>query len=251
MRQGAFIVFLSVAVTAFSPSVPAISRQPIPATSSYSPGKVVLAAAVGQEKEPGTPATSSASSVILTLTKPLGLLLEEVDENGNGVRVQDVTATGSAAPHAAALGGARVTRINDESVRDAPLDRVMELIAACDGDVRLEFQRPKVPWPVGTPVTIVVATGAAAPMEIQANVGDNLRQTLLQNNVDVYAGMQKITNCGGAGQCTLCAFDILEDHGAWEERSDYENSRLKSFPLARLTCLNVIQGPATIQKTKR
>jgi ferredoxin len=210
-----------------------------------------LSSASAQENEPSTQTTSSSSNTVtLSLVKPLGLLLEEVDESGNGVLVQDVTATGSAAPQADLLRGARITRINGDNVIDTPLDRVMNLIAACEGAVTLEFLRPKVPLPVGAPVAISVLTEATT-IEIQAKVGDNLRQTLLQNNIDVYAGMQKITNCGGAGQCTLCAFDLLDDHGEWDKRSDYENSRLKSFPLARLTCLNIIQGPAKIQKTKR
>ena len=230
--------FLSAAV-AFGP--PTFGTRSGPRTSQ----STVLYAA--PEKDSITPTTSKAFS--LTLTKPLGLMLEEI-QDGVGVMVQDVTAEGSAASYAEQVRGARVVRINAQNVQTAPFDQVMELIAACDGTVTLEFLPPKTPLPIGTPVTIAVVMKDAT-RELPAKVGDNLRQTLLNNNIDVYAGMQKITNCGGAGQCTLCAFDVLAEDGDWDERSEYENSRLKSFPKARLTCLNVIQGPATIQKTKR
>ena len=84
-------------------------------------------------------------------------------------------------------------------------------------------------------------------------MGDNLRKILLDNGVEVYTGFQNIGNCGGAGQCGLCAFDLLEgsESEGWLGRSDYEDKKLRRFPQARLTCLNSIQGPATIRKTKQ
>ena len=78
-------------------------------------------------------------------------------------------------------------------------------------------------------------------------MGDNLRQTLLDNNVEVYRGLKKkLGNCGGGGQCTFCAVDFVESEG-WEPRSEYEDSKIAKWPNARLSCLNNIQGPATIR----
>jgi hypothetical protein len=41
------------------------------------------------------------------------------------------------------------------------------------------------------------------------------------------------------------------DGDGWLERSDYEDKKLAKFPAARLSCLNSIQGPATMVKTQR
>jgi ferredoxin len=104
---------------------------------------------------------------------------------------------------------------------------------------------------LGTPVSIRVIQKNGSEMVLNAKVGDNLRQTLIDNGFEVYQGLkQKLGNCGGAGQCTFCAVDFVESQG-WAERSDYENQKLKKFPAARLACLNNIQGPATIKKTER
>jgi ferredoxin len=106
-------------------------------------------------------------------------------------------------------------------------------------------------YDVGTTVTIHVLQKHKPDIFIEAKVGDNLRQVLIDNDFEVYQGMkQKLGNCGGAGQCTFCAMDFLESDG-WSERSDYEDQKLAKFPYARLSCLNNIQGPVTIQKTER
>jgi hypothetical protein len=47
-------------------------------------------------------------------------------------------------------------------------------------------------------------------------------------------------------QCGFCAAEFVESEG-WPARSDYEDKKLKKNPNARLTCLNPIQGPATIK----
>jgi ferredoxin len=96
-------------------------------------------------------------------------------------------------------------------------------------------------------VTIAVLEEGGKETSIEAKVGDNLRKVLLENNIEVYKGLKKkLGNCGGGGQCTFCAADFVESEG-WGLRSDYEDGKLKKFPNARLTCLNNIQGPATIR----
>jgi ferredoxin len=134
---------------------------------------------------------------------------------------------------------------------------VMDTIINAPVTVKIEFvgqddETPMVPTlPIGTPVDLVYVTEQGKSQTIQAKVGDNLRQTLINNNIEVYQGFGQIMgNCGGAGQCKLCAMDFLESEG-WLERSDYEDKKLRKFPNARLSCLNSIQGPAKIQKTKQ
>jgi ferredoxin len=100
---------------------------------------------------------------------------------------------------------------------------------------------------IGTTVQIKVIQDGNEDKTIDAKVGENLRQTLLDNKVELYRGLKKkLGNCGGGGQCTFCAVDFVESEG-WEERMEYENTKIKKFPTARLACLNNIQGPATIR----
>jgi ferredoxin len=268
-------------VTAFLPT----NHQPVLMnhhhnllSSRYSFVAIVASASEGNEDSAESTRSSATTgtdqTLVVSLTKPFGLMLEEMEGNDGGVLVQDVGTTGSAVPFADQIRGAQIGWINNVSVMNRPFDDVMELMKQTDesSPFTIEFILTKPPLEVGTPVSIVVLNASNNQrIEIHAKVGDNLRQTLLNNNVEVYQGMQKLSNCGGAGQCTLCAFDFLPveestatssakndgtesttgriDH--WDVRSNYENDRLKKFPAARLTCLNIIQGPATIRKTKR
>eukprot|EP00537_Pseudo-nitzschia_pungens_P007056 CAMPEP_0172359346 /NCGR_PEP_ID=MMETSP1060-20121228/3558_1 /TAXON_ID=37318 /ORGANISM="Pseudo-nitzschia pungens, Strain cf. cingulata" /LENGTH=258 /DNA_ID=CAMNT_0013080957 /DNA_START=189 /DNA_END=965 /DNA_ORIENTATION=- len=208
-----------------------------------------------------TDASTDASLLSVTLEKPLGVVLEEVEEGQpKGVYVLELAEDGSAAASEfkdqlvglplARVEGTDVTAMDFDSVMDqliaAPspisLDFVLEPAAPADADADAD------PFPIGTTVAIKVLDNNGVPETIvEARVGDNLRTTLQQNNIEVYQGLkQKLGNCGGGGQCTFCAAEFVESEG-WAERSDYEDQRLAKSPTARLTCLNNIQGPATIR----
>jgi hypothetical protein len=157
----------------------------------------------------------------VTLTKPLGLLLEEVQEGAaRGVFVQDVTATGSAFAMADELRGWRLAKVMDTDCSALTFDAVMDLIRNSNGDeVTLSFAPLILPsssavgttpstavaaaatvvaYAEGTVVTMRVQQTAARKPDLvfQAKVGDNLRQALIANGVEVYQGMQKLSNCG-------------------------------------------------------
>ena len=101
-------------------------------------------------------------------------------------------------------------------------------------------------FPLGTVVNVTVLEGDKETV-VEMKVGDNLRLSLLEGGFEVYRGFKsKIGNCGGGGQCTFCAVDFLSNEG-WGDRSEYEDSKLKKSPEARLSCLNNIQGPAVIR----
>ena len=195
------------------------------------------------------PSTQIDTTLHLELTKPLGLILEQADTCG--VFVAQVNEEGSAATHKSDILNMKLLTVGTTDVTSENLETVMELIGATDEPVHLEFQSI---LPKGTPVSLTLQDDNGQELQqINAKVGDNLRQTLLDNNVEVYVGFkQKGFNCGGAGQCTLCSFDVLDCDKNWLGRSEYEDSKLGAkFPNARLTCLNEIQGPATLRKTKR
>ena len=189
----------------------------------------------------------------LSLVKPLGVILEENEENqAAGVFVKEVGDSGSAAEYAESIVGCKLLSVQGVDQTQASFDDVMEAIIAAPDTVTLEFEAKKeLDFAVGTLVKIVAEQEGKEDLAFEAKVGDNLRQALLDNGFEVYQGMkQKLGNCGGGGSCTFCAMDFVESQG-WPERSDYEDKKLAKNPDARLACLNPIQGPCTIRKAKR
>lgn len=220
----------------------------------------------------GDPADATNSAVetnvlSLSLPKPLGMILEENEEGApNGVFVKEFQDSGSALAYSSKLQGATLMKVQGNDVTRETFDNIMDSILNAPATVDLEFSVQQEAGgddevdaeddspPTSEPVSFSLGTAVTIQIDgqnIQAKVGDNLRQILLDNNVEVYQGLkQKLGNCGGGGQCTFCAMDFVESEG-WAERSDYEDQKLKKFPNARLACLNNIQGPATITKTQR
>ena len=190
------------------------------------------------------------------------MVLEEVEEDqAKGVYVLELAPGGSAAASEFKdrLVGLPLAKVMGTDVTNLDFDSVMEQLIAAPSPLSLDFivaaaaSSPPAAdevdeFPVGTTVAIKILDNKGNPETIiEAKVGDNLRTTLLENDIEVYKGMkQKLGNCGGGGQCTFCAADFVESEG-WGERSDYEDQRLAKAPNARLTCLNNIQGPATIR----
>jgi ferredoxin len=191
----------------------------------------------------------------VTLEKPLGMILEEVEEGeAKGVFVLELADDGSAAASEFKdqIIGRKLTTVEGEDVTNLVFDDVMEKLINAPSPVSLqlaaqeEMEETEPLFEVGTDVTINVLENGKENA-INAKVGDNLRTVLLENNIEVYKGLKKkLGNCGGGGQCTFCAAEFIESEG-WEDRSDYEDQKLKNAPAARLTCLNNIQGPATIR----
>eukprot|EP00529_Nitzschia_sp_RCC80_P032414 CAMPEP_0113484474 /NCGR_PEP_ID=MMETSP0014_2-20120614/23979_1 /TAXON_ID=2857 /ORGANISM="Nitzschia sp." /LENGTH=233 /DNA_ID=CAMNT_0000378075 /DNA_START=176 /DNA_END=877 /DNA_ORIENTATION=+ /assembly_acc=CAM_ASM_000159 len=208
-----------------------------------------------------TTSTTTPNIIQVSLEKPLGMILEEVEEGvPAGVYVKELADGGSASTlDDIDLVGLVVSKVNGDDMTIKSFDDVMETLIDSPSPVSLEFTTVNeggegddgiADYDVGTEVTIkVVDDSGAETASIQAKVGDNLRQILLENNVEVYKGLkQKLGNCGGGGQCGFCVADFVETDG-WVERSDYEAQKLKNNQptTARLTCLNNIQGPATIR----
>ena len=195
----------------------------------------------------------------LSLEKPLGLLLEEVEEGQpKGVKVEELSEAGSAyaSEYASDLVGLKVARVMGQDVTSLSFDDVMDCIIEAPSPVQISFEYDIVSvedevasFAIGTPVTLQVIQDSTTKT-INAKVGDNLRKTLLDNNIELYRGLKKkLGNCGGGGQCTFCAVDFVEEEcEGWVARSEYEDTKLnKKSATARLACLNNIQGPATIR----
>jgi ferredoxin len=207
-----------------------------------------------------TISTSSQLEALLSidLEKPLGIVLEEMEENApKGVKVEELSDAGSAyaSEYRNQLIGLKIAQVGETDVTNMAFDDVMECIINSASPVNISFEVPDEPaepaikqFNMGTAVQIKVIQEGNPDVTLDAKVGDNLRKTLLENKVELYRGLKKkLGNCGGQGQCTFCAVDFVEGEG-WQERSDYENKKIAKLPPnARLACMNNIQGPATIR----
>lgn len=176
----------------------------------------------------------SSEFLSVVLEKPLGILLEENEENQpKGVKVEDLLDSGSAfsSEYKDQLVGLKLAKVNGEDVSSIGFDDVMDKIIESPSPVAIDFvlevesdsETLSGPvYEVGQTVTIRVIQEGVETKDIEAKVGNNLRKTLLENNVELYRGLKKkLGNCGGAGSCTFCAVDFVESEG-WEKRSDYE-----------------------------
>lgn len=196
------------------------------------------------------------SMLTIQLEKPLGLILEEVEKNQpRGVYILELDDDGSAAS-SQWLKGLKVSTVMGNDVTNLDFDSVMDQLVAAPSPITMEFasmdddqnSEEDGQFPQGTVVSIKILDDKNNDETvIEGVVGENLRKLLLANNVEIYQGMkQKLGNCGGGGQCTFCAVDFVDSEG-WNLRSDYEDKRLPKSPNARLSCLNNIEGPATIR----
>jgi hypothetical protein len=83
--------------------------------------------------------------------------------------------------------------------------------------------------------------------EIVAADGANLRLKAVENGIDIYTFLSKITNCGGSGQCTTCVVQISEGLENLSPRTDLEQRKFKNKPdNYRLACQTLVNGPVSV-----
>jgi ferredoxin len=83
--------------------------------------------------------------------------------------------------------------------------------------------------------------------EVIAANGANLRLKAIQNNIDIYKFIGKMTNCGGGGNCGTCIVEIVEGMENLSERTDTEKRILKKKPENyRLACQTVVNGAVSV-----
>jgi ferredoxin len=86
--------------------------------------------------------------------------------------------------------------------------------------------------------------------EVAIAAGANLRFKALENGIDIYTFMGKLTNCGGYGQCGTCVVEVVDGMEYLSPRTDVENRKLKKKSAAcRLACQTLVNGPVGV-KTK-
>ncbi|NEU71993.1 2Fe-2S iron-sulfur cluster binding domain-containing protein [Hassallia byssoidea VB512170] len=83
--------------------------------------------------------------------------------------------------------------------------------------------------------------------EVIAANGANLRLKAMQNNIDIYKFIGKMTNCGGGGNCGTCIVEIVEGMENLSPRTDTEKRILKKKPENyRLACQTVVNGAVSV-----
>ncbi|MEL6400556.1 MAG: 2Fe-2S iron-sulfur cluster-binding protein [Cyanobacteria bacterium J06626_4] len=84
--------------------------------------------------------------------------------------------------------------------------------------------------------------------EIIAADGANLRFKAMENGIDLYTLLGKMTNCGGYGQCGTCVVEIVEGIENLSPRTKVEERKLRKRPAnCRLACQTIVNGPITVQ----
>jgi ferredoxin len=84
--------------------------------------------------------------------------------------------------------------------------------------------------------------------EVIAMDGVNLRIKAMENNIDLYKFMGKLTNCNGYGQCGTCVVEILEGMENITPRTNSEISKLKRKPQNyRLACQAIVNGDISVK----
>jgi ferredoxin len=83
--------------------------------------------------------------------------------------------------------------------------------------------------------------------EIIAADGANLRFKAIENRIDIYTLIGKMTNCGGYGQCGTCIVEIAEGMENLSPRTEVENRKLKKKPETyRLSCQVIVNGAVSV-----
>jgi ferredoxin len=103
------------------------------------------------------------------------------------------------------------------------------------------------PTPAFVPTSILFVNEGK---EVMATSGANLRLKAVENGVDLYTFVGKMTNCGGYGQCGTCIVEVVAGMDALSPRTAIEEKRFKNKPdTYRLACQATVSGKVSI-KTK-
>uniref|UniRef100_A0A7S4I299 PDZ domain-containing protein n=1 Tax=Prymnesium polylepis TaxID=72548 RepID=A0A7S4I299_9EUKA len=172
-------------------------------------------------------------------------MLEE--SAAGGVKVEALQDGGSAAETGLLKRGDRILTILEDDVSSSDFDAVMSMLVEAPEEVTLTVERNVI---VKKPKVVLpdpILTVKGGPSGDVAR-GSSLRLTLLDADVELYKGMKKLTNCGGAGQCNLCMVEVLEGMENLSPPTAVEQTRLKKKPEGyRMACQTLINGDVTVE----
>jgi ferredoxin len=99
-------------------------------------------------------------------------------------------------------------------------------------------------------VTVMQNKGAADEklIKLEAPVGVNLRQLLVDNDINVYQSITRWTNCKGKQLCGTCIINVTESPFNTNRKSMDEESTLRENPDSyRLSCIAFAYGDITVE----
>jgi ferredoxin len=86
------------------------------------------------------------------------------------------------------------------------------------------------------------------PRILTAPVGSNVRQLLVDNDINVYQSLTRWTNCKGKQLCGTCIVNIAEGSTNTNRKSMDEASTLRENPDSyRLSCITFAYGDVTVE----
>ena len=85
-------------------------------------------------------------------------------------------------------------------------------------------------------------------IDIQCKPGDNLREVVIREKLELYGLKGKLGNCGGVGQCSTCFVSVEGgSSNSLSPLTSVEEEKLKNRPENwRLACQTLIQSSAVI-----
>ena len=186
-----------------------------------------------------------ADYITVSVTKPLGLSVEEVAENEKrGVVVEGMDDGGSAKANGKIRPGLFLISVNGFDTKFQDFDTILDKIKSAPSPLELTFIEPKNVWK--GPATMTVTTPEGKTVTVQTLKGTNMRQVLQGTGITIYSSKNTYTNCGGAGNCGTCGV-LVTDNADWEPRQKFEELRLKKYaPTARLSCMTDVEGDCSV-----
>jgi len=183
--------------------------------------------------------------VTVTLEKPLGAVLEGCSPVG--VRVEALQDGGSAATTGLLKKGDRLLTIQGNDVATASFDAVMEMLVDAPPEVELGVTRTVIvrrPRVVAPPPTLIV-DGVAS----EAVSGTILRTAVIGTGATLYRSLKaKMSNCGGAGQCSTCWVNVVDGMDNLSPRTEAEERKGKKKPATyRMSCQAFLNGDVSVE----
>ena len=85
-------------------------------------------------------------------------------------------------------------------------------------------------------------------LDVQCNPGENLRELVMKENLQLYGLKGILGNCGGAGQCSTCFVSVEGgSNNSLSPQTSVEEEKLKNRPENwRLACQTLIKSSAVI-----
>ena len=85
-------------------------------------------------------------------------------------------------------------------------------------------------------------------LEVQCNPGENLRELVMKENLQLYGLKGILGNCGGAGQCSTCFISVEGgSNNSLSPLTSVEQEKLKNRPENwRLACQTLIKSSPVI-----